>query len=324
MNFLKVSGINRKEGDDFELKDISFAQHPFQRVAIAGESGSGKSTLCKIIAGLIQPDSGEVVFEGKRVKGPLEKLIPGHQHIAYLSQHYELRNSYRVEEILDYANTLSDEQAMALYKVCRIDHLLQRKSNQLSGGEKQRIAMARLLIMSPRLFLLDEPFSNLDMIHKSILKAAIRDIGEQLKISCLLVSHDPQDVLSWADEVLIMKDGRVIQKGGPLQIYWQPINEYVAGIMGSYSMVSTQTAAALGVDTKGQSMLVRPGSFKIVTAEAGGIPAKVMSILFLGSSYEIEVLLMNQVVTVKSLDGHYAEGDMVYVALSSEHMWHAQ
>ena len=323
MNFLKISGIYRKEGEDFELKDINFAQHPFQRVAIAGESGSGKSTLCKIIAGLIQPDQGEVIFEGKRVKGPMEKLIPGHQHIAYLSQHYELRNSYRVEEILDYANTLTDEQAMALYKVCRIDHLLKRRTNELSGGEKQRIAMARLLIMSPRLFLLDEPFSNLDMIHKTILKAAIRDIGEQLKISCLLVSHDPLDVLSWADEVIIMKDGRIVQKGGPLQIYWQPANEYVAGIMGVYSTVSTQTAAALGVDTGGKSLFVRPGSFKIVTAEEGGIPAKVVGITFLGSSYEIEVVLMNQVVVIKSLNGHFAEGDMVYIALSAEHLWHA-
>ncbi|MFT3827681.1 MAG: ABC transporter ATP-binding protein [Chitinophagaceae bacterium] len=323
MNFLKVSGIYRKEGEDFELKDINFVQYPFQRVAISGESGSGKSTLCKLIAGLIQPDQGEVVFEGKRVKGPLEKLIPGHQHIAYLSQHYELRNSYRVEEILDYANTLSDEQAMALYKVCRIDHLLHRKTNQLSGGEKQRIAMARLLIMSPRLFLLDEPFSNLDMIHKNILKAAIRDIGEQLKITCLLVSHDPQDVLSWADEIIVMKDGRVVQKGVPLQVYWQPANEYVAGIMGIYSMLNPQIAAALGVDTNGKAMFVRPGSFKIVTAEEGGIPAKVTGIIFLGSSYEIEVLLMGQLVTIKSLSGHYAEGDMIYVALSPEHLWHA-
>src|ERR1700738_5338245 len=130
MDLLKVWGIRKGEGRDAMLKETSFSQQKGWKIAIAGESGSGKSTLLKIIAGLVQPDAGEVVFDGGKVKGPYERLIPGHPGIAYLSQHFELRNSYRVEEVLGYANLLSDEEAGTLYEVCRIGHLLKRKTDQ--------------------------------------------------------------------------------------------------------------------------------------------------------------------------------------------------
>ncbi|HEY0610611.1 MAG TPA: ATP-binding cassette domain-containing protein, partial [Chitinophaga sp.] len=163
MSLLNVSAISKQQDGAFILKDISFEQRRFQHIAIAGETGSGKSTLLKVIGGLAQPDSGQVTFEGGRVKGPNEVLIPGHPGVAYLSQYFELRHNYWVEEILSYANKLTDEEAQNIYEICQIDHLFRRRTDQLSGGEKQRIALARLLTTSPRLLLLDEPFSNLDM-----------------------------------------------------------------------------------------------------------------------------------------------------------------
>jgi len=195
MKLLQVIGLNGR---------ISFTQEKGRKLAIAGETGSGKSTLLKMIAGLAAVGPGEVRFEGSRVLGPLERLVPGQPGIAYLSQHFELWNNYRVEEVLSYANDLSVEESVELYGICHIDHLLARRTDQLSGGERQRIALARLLVKPPRLLLLDEPFSNLDMIHKDILKSVIRDITQRLDITCLLVSHDPLDVLSWADEVLVV------------------------------------------------------------------------------------------------------------------------
>src|SRR5690606_10088497 len=100
-------------------------------------------------------------------------------------------------------NVLSDESAQIVFEVCRISHLLGRKTDQLSGGERQRIAIARLLVSAPDLLLLDEPYSNLDVAYKRILQDVIRDIGRKLKISCILVSHDPADTLSWASKILV-------------------------------------------------------------------------------------------------------------------------
>src|SRR5687767_9414768 len=171
MSLLKLSAITKYKDGEAVLKDISFSVQKHQKTAIAGATGSGKTTLLKIIAGLVQPDAGEVLFENLRVPGPDEKLIPGHPAIAYLSQHFELRNNYRVEEVLEYANTLPPEESKRLYEICHISHLLQRKTDQVSGGEKQRIALAKLLTTSPRLLLLDEPFSNLDMRHRNVLKS---------------------------------------------------------------------------------------------------------------------------------------------------------
>ena len=124
MPLLQVSGIGRAiRDDDFELHNIRFSQPRLQKIAIAGETGSGKSTILRIIAGLEQPDTGEVIFEGKRVEGPTEKLVPGHTGIAYLSQHFELPKFLRVEQVLIYSNTLLDAEAEVLFDVCHISHL---------------------------------------------------------------------------------------------------------------------------------------------------------------------------------------------------------
>src|ERR1700722_3033857 len=219
MDLLQVVGVDARGG---ALRGISFSQQRGQKLAVAGATGSGKSTLLKMIAGLVQPDEGVILFDGLRVSGPAETLVPGHPDIAYLSQDFELRNNYRVDEVLSYANELTEEEAGLLYAICRIDHLLRRRTDQLSGGERQRIALARLLVRPPKLLLLDEPYSNLDRVHKEILRSVIGDIADSMGISCILVSHDPQDILSWADEILVLNGGRLIQKASPERVYRQP------------------------------------------------------------------------------------------------------
>lgn len=325
MVLLKVSEIRKQEGDHFVLRDISFTQSPLQEIAIAGASGSGKSTLLKIIAGLIQADAGEVLFENEKVKGPYEKLIPGHSEIAYLSQQFELRNNYRVEEILAYANTLPEESARNLYEICRIDHLLKRRTEQVSGGERQRIALARLLTTAPKLLLLDEPFSNLDLIHKSILKSVINDIGEKLNITCTLVSHDPEDILPWADEIVIMEQGQMIQKGSPHQIYNQPINEYTAGLFGKYNLIHPATVRALpgrpGIHWNGKKIFIRPEFLKIVDKQEDAIKGKIHAVDFFGGHYETKVLLADSSVIIKTKTPPVI-GDTVYISLDNERLWY--
>lgn len=326
MNFLQVSGISKQADKGFTLNDISFRQQKLQKTAIAGETGSGKSTLLKVIAGLAQADSGSVLFEGKRVKGPEEKLVAGHPGIAYLTQHYELAGFLRVEQVLKYANKLSEKEAESMYEVCRISHLLKRKTDQLSGGEKQRIAIARLLLSSPKLLLLDEPFSSLDMVHKSILKSVIHDIGEKLKITCMLISHDPLDTLSWADEILVMKDGQLLQHGTPEQIYRQPVNRYVAGLFGKYNLLKPAQNQALsslaGPVVKSKNMLIRPENFRIVPKEQAGLEGKVHKTTFFGSYTEVEVLLQKTYITIKTVENDIAVGSSIYLSLAPDGIWY--
>jgi ABC-type sugar transport system ATPase subunit len=315
MALLTVQNISRTEGD-FILTDISFTQKKHQKISIAGETGSGKSTLLKIIAGLQQPDAGDVYLGKERVEGAHERLVPGHPKIAYLSQNFELPKFLRVEQVLSYANTLSDEAAATLYSVCQIDHLQKRRTDELSGGEKQRIAMARLLITSPELLLLDEPFSHLDMVHKNTLKAVIQDISSRLKITCILVSHDPMDTLSWSDKIIVMKDGKVIQKGEPSTIYSQPVNEYVAGLFGKYNIIDAQIAKSIfKLKPDGVHVIVRPEGFSLVKKDEKGIAGKIVGVSFFGSYYEIDVLVEGIQLKVRSGLNKFIIGRRVFVAV---------
>jgi ABC-type sugar transport system ATPase subunit len=314
MSLLNVSGISKKQGDEYVVKNIHFLQETSQKIAIAGATGSGKSTLLKIIAGLIQPDSGEVLFEGKRVKGPLEKLLPGHPQIAYLSQHFELRNNYRVEEILQMASKVSMTDADLIYEVCRITHLLKRWTDELSGGERQRISFARALIASPKLLLLDEPFSNLDAIHRSILKSIIGDIEKRLKLTCILVSHDPIDLLSWADEVIILNEGKIVQRGTVEEVYRYPVNEYAAALFGKYNLINPSLMQLFPSLANRDQRFIRPGDFKIGSDETNGVQAEVTSVTLMGSFYEIEVSVSENRLTVISND-RFKKGDCVYISI---------
>ena len=315
MDLLQVVGVSKGGG----VSGISFVQQKGQKLALAGATGSGKSTLLKVIAGLLQPDAGSVWLEGQRVRGPLETLVPGHPGIAYLSQHFELWNNYRVGEILSYANDMSEEDAGNLYAMCRIDGLLGRRTDQLSGGERQRIALARLLVKPPRLLLLDEPYSNLDRTHKEVLRAVVRDIAESTGISCILVSHDPQDVLSWADEILVLNGGRLIQKATPERIYRQPVDEYTAGLFGKYNMVDATLAARLGrlATADGQRVLyIRPEKLTLSAMGNAAAQGRVTAVAFLGSYYEVEVEIGAARLLVRADSNSYKKGQAVFVGLA--------
>ncbi len=300
------------------LRDISLSLEKGENLVIAGVTGSGKSSLLKIIAGLMQADSGEARFRGSRILGPDEKLIAGHPSIAYLSQHFELRNNYRVEELLDMANHMSPEKAARVIDICRIGHLLTRRTDQLSGGEKQRIATARLLVGEPELFLLDEPYSNLDLAHRQVMKDMIRDISREEDITCVLVSHDPADTLPWADRMLVLKNGEFVQEGSPEKIYRAPKDEYVAGLLGPYFLVPSADAVStglLGRPSTEDYLIVRPEDFRIAGAGQGAA-ATVLDIRFAGPNYQVRARWGNMEISFRSGERPSMQpGETIYLRL---------
>jgi iron(III) transport system ATP-binding protein len=316
MELLQVVGVTKSGA----IEEVNFSQQRGQRLAVAGATGSGKSTLLKMIAGLVEPDAGEIIFEDRRVSGPAETLVPGHPDIAYLSQDFELRSNYRVEEVLSYSSELTEEEAGLLYAICRIDHLLRRRTDQLSGGERQRVALARLLVRPPKLLLLDEPYSNLDRMHKEILQSVIGDILDRFGMSSILISHDPPDVLSWADEVLVLRAGRLVQKAGPERIYRQPADEYVAGLFGKYNRIHPVLAARLGRlpgAGQGKDLLIRPEKLTLSALGSAAAKGRVMGISFQGGHYEVEVDLAGNRLLVRSDTNAYQKDQVVYIGLTA-------
>lgn len=320
MNFLDVSRVSRQEDGRFVLQEVNFTLLPLQNTAVAGATGSGKTTLLKIIGGLLTPTSGTVYFEGERVKGPNERLLPGHPAIAYLSQHFELRNHYRVHEILEMASKTSAQEAARIYEVCRIAHLLKRWTHQLSGGERQRIALARLLVTQPRLLLLDEPFSNLDPFHKNGLKSVLDEVSASLNVTSVLVSHDPQDALSWARRILVLREGKPVQEGSPEELYRRPANRYVAGLFGKYTALTPALRNAFDRFLNGQSNrandFVRPEAFLLTTGEHG-VKASVKKVRFNGGAYEVAASIAGEDI-ILTTPTRLAEGGEIYVSLAAD------
>ena len=318
MDILTVTNLSLTENGFTALQPISFSQKQGQKLALAGESGAGKSTLLQLVAGLIQPSTGVVHANVSRVRGPQDVLLPGHPGVAYLSQKSDLPQFLRVEQVLRYANQRPEAEAQAVYDVCRIAHLLPRRTDQLSGGEQQRVALARLLLGAPRLLLLDEPFSNLDRTHKRLLQGIIEDLGTRLGITCLLVSHDASDVLGWADEVLVLHRGQLVQQGPPAHLYRQPVDEATAALFGDYSLVRGPDRRALQPGRrpkKDAALLLRPEQLHLAAASAGGAVGTVRAVRFLGSYYEVEIALTASTVRVRLSGPEVAVGAVVSVRL---------
>ena len=322
MKLLEVTNISFEERGVAVIRPLSFTQQVGQRLALVGESGAGKSTLLQLIMGMVQPSGGEIRVAGSRVRGPEEALVPGPPGAAYLSQKSDLPKFLRVEQVLGYASKRPAAEAHSLYKLCRIDHLLARRTDQLSGGEQQRVALARLLLGQPRLLLLDEPFSNLDRVHKRQLQAILEEVGARLGITCLLVSHEATDVLGWADELLVLRRGQLVQHGAPAAIYKEPVDEYTAALLGDYTLVRGADRHALAPNLAGEgALLVRPEQVRLGPAAAGEPLGTVRAVRFLGSYYEVEVQLGTSQLRVRTPEDAFAMGQAVSVRLAPDAMW---
>jgi len=202
--------------------------------------------------------------------------------------------------------------------------LMPRRTDQLSGGEQQRVALARLLLGAPQLLLLDEPFSNLDRTHKRLLQGIVEELGTRLGITCLLVSHDAADVLGWADEIIVLHRGRLAQQGTPRQLYHEPVDETTAALFGDYNLISGPDRRALlpGRRVKrNTALLVRPEQLQLRPVDGGGAVGTVRAVRFLGSYWEVEVALAAQNVRVRVAVTDLQPNDKTCLAVATGISW---
>ncbi len=321
MAWLEVNALKKSENGAEVISGFGFEMDQGEKLAIMGETGSGKSSILKIIAGLMQPEAGSVFFKNEKVEGPLEKLIPGHRGIAYLSQYSELRPNFYIHEVLEYANEIDTKEAADIYAICEITHLLKRKTTQLSGGEKQRVALARLLTTRPSLLLLDEPFSHLDLPHKQTIKQVVANASAKLGFSVILVSHDPADVLSWAERILILKNGTLWEEGTPMQLYFRPRFEYTATLLGLANLPDEILVAALTqtADREPGKYLLRPSHLLVHTNEQKGVEATVTSIQFNGGAYLLQLQTGANTLIARVSHLLFKPGDAVYISAEPGH-----
>ena len=296
---LSVTELSKYISPDFQLSPITFNQVPGENLALIGVSGSGKSTLLQLIAGWQQPDIGSITLFSERIKGPQEQLVPGHPGLAILEQSSHLPHYYYIRDLFQYANVWETSLARNLFSLCRIEHLMNRKHHEISGGEKQRVALALLLITSPRWLLLDEPFSHLDLTNKKILQQVLADVSRQLKITCLLCSHNPDDIFGWAHRLLVLENGNLVQVGSPEEVYHSPQNPYVAGLLGDFYPLSPELARVFfpekfSMETE-KCWMVRPEQLLFqVENMHHSVKATILQVTLAGRDYKVEVKVMEQ------------------------------
>lgn len=295
---LEVNSITKVISPEFSLATISFQQQEKERLALMGISGSGKTTLLNIIAGRQQPDSGSIFLQGMRVKGPLEQLIPGHPGLALLQQTAHLPHHYYIRDLFQYANVWDPAKLQDLQDICSIRHLVNRKHFEISGGEKQRIALALLLVGSPSWILLDEPFSHLDLSSKRILEQVLREVETDLHITFLLCTHNPDEIFGWAERVLVLENGKLIQSGSPQQLYESPQNTYVAGLLGDFFLIPPSIAEKMNIPNENGSnclnWMVRPEQIIFhANPVSNAVPCVIRKVIYAGRSYKVEVDMMN-------------------------------
>ncbi len=220
------------KGVDIDIEDGEF-------VVFVGPSGCGKSTLLRMIAGLEDITSGSLEIDGRVVND----LEPKQRGIAMVFQTYAIFPHMTVRENVAFGLTIAgaskeekEEKVAHAARVLQMEHLLDRRPSQLSGGQRQRVAIGRAIVRDPKVFLFDEPLSNLDAALRMDMRMEIGKLHQDLKASMIYVTHDQVEAMTLADKIVVLKGGEVMQVGSPMELYHKPANLFVAGFLGAPSM----------------------------------------------------------------------------------------
>lgn len=245
---IELINLNKSLGD-FSLKNINLKIEDNEFFVILGPTGTGKTVILETIAGMYQPDTGKVLFNGMDTA----ELYPEQRNIGFVYQDYLLFPHLNVRENIIFGmklrkipNSIMDEKLDKIIKMLKIDHLVKRFPATLSGGEQQRVSLARILVLSPDIMLLDEPFSALDPRTKQEFQKELKKLHNEFKTTTIHITHDFNEAFALADRICIMNNGEIIQVGTPDEIFYRPSNDFVANFIGSdqFKPINKKTATA--------------------------------------------------------------------------------
>jgi sulfate transport system ATP-binding protein len=277
---IEIKGINKKFGDFVALEDISLNIPTGQLTALLGPSGGGKSTLLRIIAGLESTDEGTVHIEGVEAT----HLPPQMRNVGFVFQHYAAFKHMSVAKNVAYGLEIrkrskaeTKKRVAELLELVHLSQFSHRLPSQLSGGQRQRMALARALAVEPTVLLLDEPFGALDAKVRKELRDWLRRLHDEVHVTTVFVTHDQEEALEVADEIVVINDGRIEQVGSPDQLYDAPANDFVMSFLGPVTTLD--------------GYLIRPHDIDVFTAGevSSATPGEVVRMLRVGFEVRLTV-----------------------------------
>ena len=313
MGAIQLKNVTKKFGDQMVIDDLNLSIEDGSFTVLVGPSGCGKSTTLRMITGLDEPTSGDIYIDGKKIND----LTPGKRDIAMVFQNYALYPTMTVRENIEFGlenkKVPKEERKKRVQEICEIVGLTQyldRKPATLSGGQRQRVALARAMVKQPKVFLMDEPLSNLDAKLRVQMRTVIKKLQRRLGITTIYVTHDQEEALAISDRIAVMKEGNIMQVGTPEEIYKKPENTFVAGFIGVSNFVECDVKGddpkQAVLDIKGECKITctlkKPFSGKgIISArpeqlffdDKEGLPGTITISTFLGDFIEYEILLDN-------------------------------
>jgi putative spermidine/putrescine transport system ATP-binding protein len=295
MSYLSIRSLHKAFGDTQVFSDIDCEVAKGELITLLGPSGCGKSTLLRCIAGLTEVDGGQILLDGE----DLVPLSPQKRQIGMVFQSYALFPNMTVEQNVAFGLRMQkvarDESARRVNEVLAMVELgefARRYPSQLSGGQCQRVALARSLVTRPRLLLLDEPLSALDARIRKHLREQIRAIQKELGLTTIFVTHDQEEALTLSDRILLMNAGRIVQSADAETLYTSPVDAFAAGFIGNYNLLAADVASRLLQRPINAQVAIRPEAIALVNAAEGSdrIAAVIRSHSLLGNviRYRVE------------------------------------
>lgn len=344
---IRLENLHKTFGSVVAVDNLNLKIDDGELISILGPSGCGKSTTLFLIAGLLQPDHGEIYFGDKKVT----KEEPENRGIGMVFQNYALYPHMSVLKNICFPLKMqkvnkdeSKRRAIEMAELTKIGDLLHRKPSELSGGQQQRVAIARALVKKPEILLLDEPLSNLDARLRIEMREEIRRIQQEVNITTIFVTHDQEEAMSISDKILLMKDGLYQQFTSPREMYSNPANKFVAKFLGNPpinfidAIVKDEEIKLLNSDIQldlsnhlnygdfgdGKRTLgIRPEDFIITNQENSLVSAKVKSIQIMGKEIYIIANIHEEikVMLVATWDSNINIGDKLYLDIKNVHVF---